>query len=85
MNPNFDHDKPKKLVFQYHEPSKDLSPAHTPESKLNPGKWRFYNYDLNVVREELAKEITFAKNLTLEQFAEKEDFYALLVEHNRRQ
>lgn len=52
---------------------------------MNPGKWRFYNYDLNVVREELAKEITFAKNLTLEQFAEKEDFYALLVEHNRRQ
>jgi hypothetical protein len=53
-------------VFKYHEPSTDLEPKNIPESKLNPGKWRFYDFDLDVIREEVAKDITFSKNLTIE-------------------
>lgn len=64
INPNYDFDKPNKLTFAYHEPSKDLDPMHTPDKKLYPEKWRYYDIDLNVVREEVAKEITFARNLT---------------------
>lgn len=51
LYPNYDIDKPNKLVFKYHEPSKDLGPQHTPEKMLNPGKWKFYDYDLDAIRE----------------------------------
>jgi hypothetical protein len=34
----------------------------------NPGKWRFYDFDMNAIREERAKEITFARNLTPQEF-----------------
>ena len=85
INPNYDFDKPNKLVFKYYEPSKDLSPTHTPDKELYPGKWRFYDFDLDAVREEIAKEITFARNLTPDQFKDKEEFHNLLVEHIKRQ
>lgn len=85
LHPNFDIDKPNKLVFRYHSPSKDLEPQHTPEKAYFPEKWKFYDYDLDVIREEVAKEITFAKNLSLDTYKDKEEFYNLLVEHNKRQ
>jgi hypothetical protein len=50
-------------VFAYHEPSKGLEPPNVPESELNPGKWRYYDYDLNAIREQIAKDISFARNL----------------------
>ena len=84
LNPNYDFDKPNKLVFQYHEPSTGLGPQHTPTKDRHPEKWKYYDYDLDVVREEVGKEIAFARGVTLEHFKEKEDFYELLVEHNRR-
>jgi hypothetical protein len=31
---------------------------------LYPERWRYYDYDLDVVREEVAKEIAFAKNIS---------------------
>jgi hypothetical protein len=85
LNPNFDVNKPNKLVFAYHEPSKDLAPAHTPEKIRNPGQWKFYDFDLDSVREEVAKDINFARNLPIEEFKDKEEFYNLLVEHIQRQ
>lgn len=45
--------KSNKLVFKYHEPT-DQRPPHAPESVLYPGKWQFYDVDLDVVREQLA-------------------------------
>jgi hypothetical protein len=63
IEPNFDYDKPNKGTHLYHEPS-NVRPIHTPEKELNPGKWRFYYYDLNAIREEIVKEISFARNLT---------------------
>ena len=85
INPNYDINKPNKLVFAYHEPSKDLAPIHTPEKIRNPGKWQYYDINLDAVREEVAKEIAFARNLSLEEFKNKEEFFHLLVEHNKRQ
>ena len=85
LNPNFDFTKPTKMAFAYHEPSKNLSPTNTPDRINNPGQWRFYDYDMGAIREEVAKEITFSKNLTRDQFNDKEEFYQLLVEHNIRQ
>lgn len=84
LHPNYDYDKPNKLVFKYHEPSKGLEPPHTPEKMLYPGKWRFYDYDLDVIREEVGKEIAFARGLSPEEFKRKEEFHEMLVEHNRR-
>lgn len=83
--PNYDHDKPNKGTFKYYEPSKDLQPKHTPEKDLFPERWRFYDFDLDAVREEIAKEITFARNLTAEQYKNKEEFHEILAEQLRRQ
>lgn len=85
INPNFDIDKPNKLVFAYHEPSKDLAPAHTPEKIRNPEKWKFYDFDLDAVREEIAKDIFLAGNLSKGEFKEREEFIDLLLEHKNRQ
>eukprot|EP00347_Sterkiella_histriomuscorum_P001067 403373456 len=85
LYPNYDIDKPNKGVFKYHEPSKDLGPQHTPEKIQNPGKWRFYDYDLDVVREQLAKDIAFARNMSVEEFKEKEEFHDMIVERLKRQ
>jgi len=38
-------------VFKYHKPSKGLEPPHTPEKELKPEKWRFYDFDLDAIRE----------------------------------
>lgn len=58
---------------------------HTPEKVKNPEKWRFYDFDLDVVREEVGKEIAFARNLSRDEFKDQEEFFNLLVEHNKRQ
>lgn len=64
LKPNYDFTKPTKPAFSMNEPSKDLSPRHTPDRIYNPGNWRFYDVDMGAIREEVAKEITFSKNLT---------------------
>ncbi|TNV82854.1 hypothetical protein FGO68_gene7211 [Halteria grandinella] len=83
IHPNFDYDKPNKGTHIYHEPAQ-VGPQHTPDKVRNPGKWRFYDFDMNAIREEIAKEITFARNLTPQEFLQKEEFFHLLQEHNRR-
>ena len=84
IEPNYDYDKPNKLTFVYHEPSKNISPKHTPDKETFPGVWRFYDFNLDAIREEVGKDISFARNLTLEEFKGKEEFYNMLVEHNKR-
>lgn len=85
LHPNFDFNKPNKGTFVYHEPSTDVGPIHIPDSKLFPPRWKYYDFDLDIIREEVAKEISFARNLEPTVFKEKEEFFNLLVEHNRRQ
>ena len=70
LYPNFDIDKPNKLVFKYYEPSKDVGPQNTPEKDLFPERWHFYDINLRAVREDIAKEIDFAQNMERNRFIE---------------
>jgi hypothetical protein len=56
------------MTFKYYEPSKDLGPQHAPDSEKNPGQWKFYQIDLNAVRESLATNVYLggASNMTRE-------------------
>jgi hypothetical protein len=36
------------------------------------------------VREEIAKDIAFARNLSIEEFKNKEEFHQMLIEHKQR-
>lgn len=71
---------PNHMAFKYYEPSKDLGPQHPPESEKNPGQWKFYQVDLDAVKESVATNVYLggAKNLTREQFEEKEEFLDVL-------
>ena len=51
LYPNHDAILPNHMTFKYYEPSKDIAPKHTPEKVKNPGKWRFYDVDLNAIKE----------------------------------
>ena len=74
LYPNYNVNKPNKLVFKYYQPT-EQKPAHIPDSEANPGRWVFYDVDLDVVREELAKNIYMgAKDEKREEFAEREEF-----------
>jgi len=65
INPDINAIKPNKMTFKYHQPSDKLGPKHTPDKDLFPERWRFYDIDLNVVREELARDIYFSGGLNL--------------------
>jgi hypothetical protein len=51
LYPNTKLIMPNHMTFKYYQPSKDLGPQHTPEKLKNPGNWKYYNVDLDVVRE----------------------------------
>ena len=56
-----------------------------PMGEANPGRWVFYDVDLDAVRAELAQNIYLgAKDETKEEFAEREEFQRLLEEHIKR-
>ena len=84
LNPNYNFTKPNKLVFKYYKPY-DKKPPNIPASEADPGRWVFYDVDLDAVRAELAQNIYMgAKNETREEFAEREEFQRLLEEHIKR-
>ena len=56
-----------------------------PDSEANPGKWVFYDVDLDAVRAELAQNIYFgAKNESPEEFKDREEFQQMLEAHIKR-
>ena len=57
---------PNHMTFKYYEPSKGLGPQHTPDKVLNPGNWKFYQIDLDAVKEQVATNVYLggAKDLT---------------------
>lgn len=62
-------------------------PMHAPASVLYPGKWVFYDVDLDAVREQLAVGNVYmaGHGETQDEFKERENFKHLLEEHiNRR-
>ncbi len=44
--------KKNRLIFKY-MPKTDHQPAHMPDSVSNPGRWKYYDVDLDAVREQL--------------------------------
>ena len=78
LNPNLDAIKPNKLVFKYYQPTEHY-PQNIPDKISNPGRWVYYNVDLDAVRAQVAKDVHFGvKGETSEQFAEREEFQRLL-------
>ena len=84
LHPNYDFDKPNKLVFKYFEPLQGLGPSNLTDAEIFPGKWKFYDFDLDAIRERVAWDIDFARNMNVEEFKQKEEFHDLLVEHIKR-
>ena len=78
--PKYDAVLPNHMTFKYYEPSKDVGPQHTPEKIKNPGRWRFYEVDLNSVREQLARDIYIggAEKLNKDAYQDHEEFLDLL-------
>ena len=84
LYPNFNYNKPNKLVFKYYK-SAEVGPRNMPDSEANPGKWVFYDVDLDAVRAELAQNIYFgAKNESPEEFKDREEFQQMLEAHIKR-
>ena len=51
LYPNADAILPNHMTFKYYQPSKDVGPMNIPDKDLHPGVWRFYDVDLDAVRE----------------------------------
>lgn len=74
MNPNYDFDKPNKLTFKMMLPTEPKE-RHLSDAELNPGKWVFYDVNLDAVREELAKNVYMGTSIEdRDGFAEREEF-----------
>ena len=74
LYPNDNAVKPNKLVFKYTTPV-DHKPKNVPNKELYPENWKYYDVNLDAVREELAKDINFgAKDEDRERFAQRENF-----------
>lgn len=66
------------MAFKYYEPSTDLGPKHMPDSVANPGQWKFYEVNLDAVKEEVANNVFIAGGMNKEDFEEREDFLEVL-------
>ncbi len=65
-------------------PKTEHGPAHMPDSVANPGRWRYYDVDLDAVREQLTQDYLFAGGMNKKEFAQREEFLTLLDEHIKR-
>jgi len=68
------------MTFKYYEPSKDIGPKHTPEKVKNPGKWKYYDIDLDAVREQVSTNVYLGGgvDMTREEWEDKDNFLKLL-------
>ena len=62
-------------MFKYHEPT-DQQPPNVPNNIANPGRWVFYDVDLDAVKEQLAVGNVYmaGKGETQEDFKNRETF-----------
>jgi hypothetical protein len=52
---------------------------------MNPERWKYYDVNLDAVREEIAKDVNFgAKNENRDEYLERENLQFLLEEHLKR-
>lgn len=70
--------KPNKLVFKYHKPT-EVERINPTDKEMNPEKWKFYDVDLDAVKEEIAKNVYFGRSAFTEEFTEA------IKERNARQ
>lgn len=71
-------------MFKYYKPA-EVGPKHVPDSVENPGRWVYYDVDLDAVRAELARNVYFgAKDEDSEAFKEREEFQQMLEAHIKR-
>ena len=80
LYPNADTILPNHMSFKYYEPSKDLGPKHMPDAVANPGSWKFYEVNLDAIKEEVATNVYFggAASMTKDEFSDREDFLEVL-------
>ena len=60
--------KKNRLIFKY-MPKTEHGPVHMPDSVANPGRWRYYDVDLDAVREQLTQDYLFAGGMNKKEFA----------------
>ena len=82
LYPDYDYDKTKKLVPVYKEPS-NVRPIHVPDKITNPEKWKFYDPNLDAIKE-VQQPYDFAQNLKRDEFLEKVEFNKDLEEYIQR-
>ena len=68
------------MAFKYFEPSKDLGPKNMPDKEKYPGKWKFYEVNLDAIKEQVATNVYIGggKDMTQEEVEEREEFLAVL-------
>ena len=78
MFPNIKAILPNHMSFKYYEPV-EVGPQHMPDKLKNPGKWKYYDVDLDAVRAQIFQNIYFSgKDTDKEGFEEMEKFFKLL-------
>jgi hypothetical protein len=82
LEPNFDYDKPEKGVPLYKDPV-DHRPQHVPEKYLNIEKWKYYDVNLDAIRE-IQQPHDFAQNLDRKEFLDKAEYLQDLEELKAR-
>ena len=80
LYPNYKPILPNHMTFKYFEPSKDIGPKHAPEKEKFPGQWKYYDVNLDAIKDQVSTNVYLggAKDLTKEEYEEKEDFLNLL-------
>ncbi|EGR32225.1 hypothetical protein IMG5_091730 [Ichthyophthirius multifiliis] len=78
--PKVDLIKPNnKKTFKYYEET-NILPPNPPDSLLFQEEDKFYDVDLNKVRENMKKAHNFAQNMKKDEFAEHEEFMKIMHE-----
>lgn len=77
--PNLKAILPNHMTFKYYEPA-DVGPQHIPDKAKNPGRWRYYDLDLDSIRAQIFQNVYIAggKNMDKDAFQEREEFLELL-------
>lgn len=80
--PDFDYDKPKKLTHMYKDPV-EQAPTNIPDKALKPEHWKFYDGDLDAVRE-VGPKPDFAQNMDIDEFVAHEEYVEARAEFQHK-
>lgn len=80
---NMEAVKPKVKGFKYHEPT-DVKPEHIPDKELFKEEHKFYDVDMNVVKENTKKGHDFSQKMGFDEFQEHEEFMRMIRDYYNR-